>query len=200
MPAHKDKPYIPKRRTIPADVSMKDPEVRSPAPYVVIVVGVVVLILVALAVTSGYLFPPEIERNVSLEMFRAIVAVDGVLIGFVGLVANYALRELKQTIDEFARAIMPSTPAGTNAASIRSQLLLRAINRLSARRWTTVLVTGLALILFVMSILTGLAAMSRLGIFDYAEPRAFFLPICTMIGGIVFILLVLVLVAMGPRR
>ena len=160
------------------------------APHISLGVGMASTILIGYGIVAGWVFPSTIEYRVAIEILRDIIQVDGVLIGFVGLVTTLAVTELSKVSADLAKpeVILPKEKGGMEQIGA----ILIGIDTVMKREWSTVMAAGVAVILFVSSILSSLIAMSNLRIFDYAEPRTFLLPICSLIMGIVGTFLILV--------
>ncbi len=172
---------------------------RNLAPYVVMAFGAVTTILVGYGLAVGWLFPASVERKVAIEMLRDVIQVDGVLIGFVGLVMIFAMAELTRAFEGISRSMDGLKAFPDDKRKEAFGAILRGLTRLLDRRWIIALTVGIIITLLVASILSSLVSMSRIGIFDSVGPQTFILPVCTMISGIVGIFLVFVYAVMQAK-
>lgn len=124
------------------------------------------------ALGSGLIFSHNMRPETSLEILRAIMQVDGVLIGFIGLMATFILADIRQTYHSLERW---------------EQKREQTIQRLESRRFASRTLTGIAILLMIGSILFTLHSMSQFGSFsagDVSVAEAFFAPLCLMFYGI----------------
>ncbi len=170
---------------------------RNPAPYVVMAFGAATTILVGYGLSVGWLFPSSVDREIAIEILRDIIQVDGVLIGFVGLVTIFAMAELTKAFEGVSMTIDGLKAFPEDKRNEVFGAILRGLSRLLDRRWVIALTVGIIIALLVASILSSLVSMSRLGI--CVGPQTFILPVCTMISGIVGIFLIFVYAVMQAK-
>jgi len=129
---------------------------------------------------SGQIFNPNMPPQTALEIYRGIMQVDSVVIGFVGLIATYLLTDIRS-----AYRGLPKIPL------TQTEKWERATGKLESRRsyalWATLLTVGS----FVVSILSTLRSISYLT--SIVVVQDFFVPLLFMIYGMVgaFVLLML---------
>lgn len=119
-----------------------------------------------------------------------MVQVDGVLIGFVGLVTTLAITELSKVRRDLANPETILSPHKGGIVQVRA--IIDGVGTAMTREWSTIIAAGVAVILFVVSILASSVAMVNLHVFSYAQPSMFLMPICSLMGGIVLTFLILV--------
>jgi len=176
------------------------PEGRTnPAPYWVIILGGALTAIIGYGLSAGWLFPSAIEDKVAIEMLRDIIQVDGVLIGFVGLIVIFAMGELTKAFELMDQSMERLQSFGENKRREALGAVFRGLNRLLDRRWIVGLTVGLTIALFAASILSSLVSMSKIGGDTYATPQGFIVPLCAMISGVVGIFLVFVFALMQAR-
>ena len=116
--------------------------------------------------------------------------MDGVLIGFVGLVTTLAITELVKVARDLANpaVILPIQNGGKQQVS----MIFRGLQVVRYREWFTITSAGASLILLVGSILTTFAGISFLEPFTNVSVWIFIFPICSLLAGIIAIFLILV--------
>jgi hypothetical protein len=127
-----------------------------------------------------HVFSASIAHDVALEMFRGIMEVEGVLIGFVGLIATYALSDVRAMIDRQPKE-------SGSVETFRARMIIN--EKLMDRRSAIVRTTGITVLVLVGSIIFALGWMSYVS--GNASADYFFLPILIMlwgIGGMVWLL------------
>lgn len=125
--------------------------------------------VVSLLVETRQVFQATMEREVGLEILRALIEVDGVLLGFAGLIAVYSLSEMHSRIRDF------SWPQYLSARD-------KFVGRKSSIAW----LTALTVLAFALSILSALGAMSRLQ--NSAQSGEFYWTLSFMFQGMAAIL------------
>lgn len=121
-----------------------------------------------------HFFSPSIPHDVALEMFRGLMEVEGVLIGFVGLIAIFALTDVRSMLDRLPREVPPSRE--------EFQARVEIVKKVTDRRSAIVRTTGITIIVLIGSIIFALGWMSYLS--GNANADYFFLPILMMLWGI----------------
>ena len=132
--------------------------------------------------TSGLIFNPNMSPQTALEILRGIVQVDGVLIGFVGLIATYLLTDIRRMYHG-----LPGIPSTEEREKKREQ----AVEKLESHRSNTLFLTAVTIGSMVLSILSALQSMSYLE--SYVVIERFSWPLLFMIYGTGTTLLLLVL-------
>jgi hypothetical protein len=131
-------------------------------------------------------FFATVNVEIGLEICRAVIDVDGALIGFAGLIAVYALSAMQSRLDALsARSVSPESELG--------KALLDKQAEIASRRSNVVRVTGLTMLLFFSSIMAALSAMSYVS--DKTDPMHFYPTTAWMFYGISAIALLLYLIA-----
>jgi hypothetical protein len=121
---------------------------------------------------AGQIFNPNMPPETALEIYRGIMQVDSVVIGFVGLIATYLLTDIRSAYRGLPRA--PPTQAEKRE---------QAIGKLKSRRAYALLATLLTISSFVLSILSTLRSISYLS--SIVAVQDFLAPLLFMIYGMV---------------
>lgn len=121
---------------------------------------------------AGQIFKPDMPPETALEIYRGIMQVDSVVIGFVGLIATYLLTDIRSVYRGLPRA--PPTQAEKRG---------QAIGKLESRRSYALLATLLTISSFVLSILSTLRSISYLS--SIVAVQDFLAPLLFMIYGMV---------------
>jgi hypothetical protein len=119
---------------------------------------------------AGQIFNPNMPPETALEIYRGMMQVDSVVIGFVGLIATYLLTDIRT-----AYRGLPKAPA--------TQAEERAIGKLESRRSYALLATLLTIGSFILSILSTLRSISYLT--SPVPVQDFLAPLVFMIYGMV---------------
>jgi hypothetical protein len=129
---------------------------------------------------AGQIFNPDMPPQTALEIYRGMMQVDSVVIGFVALIATYLLTDIRR-----AYRGLPKIPP------MQAEKRERAIGKLESRRSYALLATSLTIGSFVVSILSTLRSMSYLT--SIVAVQDFFVPLLFMIYGMTgaFVLLML---------
>jgi hypothetical protein len=162
----------------------------SLAPLLSLATGLIFLSVIAYGIFAGWIFPSTVEYRVAIEILRDIVQVDGVLIGFAGLVTTLAVTELGKVARGLANPKVILHPA--KGGKQQMAMILKGLEVVRKREWFTIVSAGIGLILFVSSILSSLVGMSSLQFFADAGVGILIFPVCTLVAGIIAIFLILV--------
>jgi hypothetical protein len=146
------------------------------------VVGLIFYLVYELLLVWHF-FSASIPHDVALEMFRGLMEVEGVLIGFVGLIATFALTDVRSMLDR-----LPKEESVTREAL---EARLQIVKKFMDRRSAIVRTTGITIIVLIGSIIFALGWMSYLS--GNAGAHYFFIPILFLLWGIAGMLWLLLL-------